>query len=134
MTSKNNHLRALSVAMDGSYDEKTNITKETVGIILVADGLLISGEMISQQEFLSKEQNLYLTSAVNAYEQTERRKREKVQADYSSFDDTSFLHLKNAFYFMSESKTIPTHNGTYIRVGIDSISAYSMGVLTTTTD
>lgn len=129
MTGKNDHLRTLSVIMDDSHDAGTNTTKETIGITLVADGILISGEMISQQEFLSKEQNLYLTSAVNAYEQTEMRRRQKAQADYSNFDNNSFLHLKNAFYFMTESKTIPTHNGTYIRVGIDSVSAYNMGTL-----
>lgn len=101
--------------------------KFSIGITVVVDGFLVSGTIISKDEFME-------SNPITA-KMAEIAKTDDATSDASGSSDVPdprerrFIHLKNAFYFTPGQKPVPDNSGVYCRLRIDAISGFHFGVL-----
>lgn len=120
---KNGLLRLLVIdANDPINAEK----KLSFSVTLSVGGQLISGELISRNEFYNHSQNVPLKHYIDAIEEEERKVSGEIKE--TPIDKINLIHLRNASYWVNGSK-IPSTNGTNIIVNIDSVDAFNMGML-----
>jgi len=105
------------------------------GITIYANGLTISGILISGLEYLDGLKvpfegfgegtwASYIHTDISSMRDIEETLRDR--ADYAQ--ELNFLHLKNARVFTPGKLGIPS-NGSYMRLKVDSIDGWSHGVL-----
>jgi hypothetical protein len=120
---KNIYLETLASVVCASKGK----TSAGIGITLVVNGMLISGDLISKGSFFDEEGNESLKALQDKLIQTAKDHNlndvDGVEPDYE-FEPT--LYLKNAKYF-SGGNQIPTNGGALITVDLNSVDAFSMG-------
>lgn len=120
---KNIYLETLASVVCSS----NNKTEKGIGITLVVNGMLISGDLVSKGTFFDEEGNDGLKALRDKLVQTAKEHNlndvDGVEPDYE-FEPT--LYLKNAKYF-SGGNQIPTTGSTLITVDLNSVDAFSMG-------
>lgn len=120
---KNIYLETLASVVCSS----NNKTEKGIGITLVVNGMLISGDLVSKGTFFDEEGNDGLKALRDKLVQTAKEHNlndvDGVEPDYE-FEPT--LYLKNAKYF-SGGNQIPTTSDALITVDLNSVDAFSMG-------
>jgi len=120
---KNIYLETLASVVCSS----NNKTEKGIGITLVVNGMLISGDLVSKGTFFDEEGNDGLKALRDKLVQTAKEHNlndvDGVEPDYE-FEPT--LYLKNAKYF-SGGNQIPTTGSALITVDLNSVDAFSMG-------
>ena len=124
MSLKNSYLRILMLSLNSSK------TINELGITVSVGGMLISGIMISKDEFMQANQNSALKAIDDRFETDPKFQEYQNSEDYNALEDTNFLYLKNSFYFFADKK-VPSHEGTFIVVHLNDICAYNIGHLGT---
>lgn len=121
-----NHVLLGSIAaiMDGGSDE----SEKGIPITLTVNGLIISGEITTKTNFFNAPENAGLKAMKDRM--LEVLKENELDEDGMEADIASHLYLKNAAYF-SAGKQIPATEKTCIMVSLDSVDAFSMGILST---
>ncbi len=120
---KNGLLRILVV---NANDPEVIAQNQVLPITLSVNGQLISGELISRNEFYALEQNVILKHYVDFINEAEIK--ENGAPRETPMDELQLLHLKNAAYWVNGAK-IPSGAGTNIVVNIDSVDAFNIGSL-----
>ena len=119
-----NHVLLGSIAaiMDGGSNE----SGKGIPITLAVNGLIISGEITTKTDFFNAPENAGLKAMKDRM--LEVVKENELDGDGMEADIASHLYLKNAAYF-SADKQIPATEKTCIMVSLDSVDAFSMGML-----
>lgn len=108
-------------------NHSSNIENElTYPITLSANGQLISGDIISRKEFYQTEHNSIINRYAALMDKNEIEKYGEIRE--IPLDELKILHLKNAAYWINGTK-IPSGDGTYMIVNIDSVDAFNIGAL-----
>ena len=121
-----NHVLLGSIAaiMDGGSDE----SGKGIPITLTVNGLIISGEITTKTNFFNAPENAGLKAMKDRMLEVLKENQLDEGEDGMEADIASHLYLKNAAYF-SAGKQIPATEKTCIMVSLDSVDAFSMGML-----
>lgn len=98
------------------------------GITLNVGGMLISGTLVPYKTFMEQPQCKTLKHFSDLFDAARDSEDLTKQEDELGLEDTNFLYLKNACYYVGD-KPIPSNSQNYMSVHIDSIDAYNMGEL-----
>ena len=121
-----NHVLLGSIAaiMDGGSNE----SGKGIPITLTVNGLIISGEITTKTNFFNAPENAGLKAMKDRMLEVLKENQLDEGEDGMEADIASHLYLKNAAYF-SAGKQIPATEKTCIMVSLDSVDAFSMGML-----
>ncbi len=108
---------AIMTEQDQDLDEATQIT-------VVAGGQLITGTLISEDQFFALDQNIALQHHFKT-EIKEKRERMLESAELPEELREYFLYLKDAFYLFGSSRVPAPGQSLSIQVRVSDISAFS---------
>lgn len=92
-------------------------------ITLSVSGVIITGKIISKQAFYGEKINLPLKNIEKAKEIAAKEFDQKIEEP--DLENMSEVYLKEAFYITGSQK-IPSIDGLFLAVSIDSIDSYSL--------
>lgn len=99
-------------------------------ITLTCNGVIISGRPVPRSVFLEDKQNATLKAFEDlALKSLTKEEIEEEEEQSNLIENIHKLYLTDAQYYIGD-KVIPSQNGTFVVVNIDSIDAYHFGKLT----
>lgn len=91
------------------------------GVTLIVGGFLVSGFVVSYEKYM---QHNPTTQSIETALQTVIPD----SADTTK-NECNFIHLRDAKYFTPGANPIPENMGLFIRLSLDSIQGFSIGIL-----
>jgi hypothetical protein len=114
----------IGIKMSDSTEGRTKL-----GITLHVAGMLVSGYVINQRQFLLT--HPLTDKLLEVGEKLEESDEESVAVDDES---PHFIHLSDARFFLPGHPPIPNDGGVYWRGRISEVSGFSFGILDVTED
>ena len=111
---------------------ESDVLKDGLNITVSVGGTIITGLIVSKQEFLKAPENegwKVILDNIQRLMPDDSDTDETPKDEGDDMGDITVLRLKNARYFQA-GVSIPSEAGVCITVNIDSIDAYNFGVIT----
>ncbi|EKO3480754.1 hypothetical protein M0358_000821 [Vibrio fluvialis] len=97
-----------------------------VGVTLVVDGFLVSGVVISKDNYMKHNK---LTSLIEDGIKKALSSMEDEAPDPEDDGERNFIHLRDAKYFTPGQQPIPNNESIYCRIRLEKVSGFNIGVL-----